>query len=187
MTKPTQAHVRKLLHYDPATGALTWKPRPREMFATLRAFAIWNKRFAGKPAFICETPGNTNKRYGNILIGTLNGKAYRAHRLIYFWMTGRWPIEIDHLDGNPLNNKWANLANTNRIGNQRNARRMLTRNGKPLMFKHAGIEPVGKRFGAYINVDGKRIRRGPFDTIEEAIEARQAMERKYGFSVRHGR
>ena len=33
-----------------------------------------------------------------------------VHRLIWFWVTGRWPDhQVDHADGNRTNNRWANL------------------------------------------------------------------------------
>ena len=48
-----------------------------------------------------------------------NGKKYMAHRLVWLWHYGVMPKEIDHIDGNPLNNRVENLEWTSRSGNAR--------------------------------------------------------------------
>ena len=54
-TEVTIDMLRKLVSYDPATGILTWKHRPVEMFrdgkqSAQHNTAIWNGKHAGKPA-----------------------------------------------------------------------------------------------------------------------------------------
>jgi hypothetical protein len=44
------AYLRECLDYDPATKALTWKHRPRQHFATTKAWATSNARCAGTSA-----------------------------------------------------------------------------------------------------------------------------------------
>ena len=47
---PSRDLVRQLLRYEPATGELTWLPRPQEMFKRHRQFLNWNARYPGNPA-----------------------------------------------------------------------------------------------------------------------------------------
>ncbi|EKF16891.1 HNH endonuclease, partial [Nitratireductor pacificus pht-3B] len=48
--RPTVETLRELLVYDPETGILTWKVRPRRHFKTDGAWKGWNARYAGKLA-----------------------------------------------------------------------------------------------------------------------------------------
>ena len=49
--------LRSLLDHDAETGRIFWKPRGRECFNGPRTFKAWNKRFAGKEAFVTEQGG----------------------------------------------------------------------------------------------------------------------------------
>lgn len=55
----------------------------------------------------------------------IGGKGYKCHRLIWFICKGEDPIgfEIDHIDGNPWNNKITNLRKVSRQINVRNAKK----------------------------------------------------------------
>ena len=99
----TQRIVRELLDYDPDTGVLTWRWRARKWFGSDRIWHSWNAKHAGKRAFTAiDTYGHAH--------GSLLGHLYRAHRIIWLWMTGRWPtLEIDHLNHRRDDNRWCNL------------------------------------------------------------------------------
>ena len=47
----------------------------------------------------------------------VNGKLYKAHRLIYLMHHGELPQFLDHIDGNPLNNQLSNLRPANKSQN----------------------------------------------------------------------
>jgi hypothetical protein len=85
----TQAIVKELLDYNPATGLLTWRRRHRHWFGSDHACNVWNARFAGKPAFTANNHG--------YLEGHILGEKHGAHRIIWLWMIGHWPDpEVDH-------------------------------------------------------------------------------------------
>ena len=177
----TQAVLQDLLDYNPATGALTWKPRPLEMFShcknPVQQFNAWNAKYAGKPAL---TAGHG---YG-YLHGGIYGKSYLAHRVIVCLMSGEWPpAETDHKNGVKYDNRWENIEPTTQSENMRNAK-MRTDNTSGI----TGIcwDEENKKYLAQItNKTGKRIKKH-FASKAEAIAQRQAWEIEFGYSERHG-
>ncbi len=84
-----------------------------------------------------------------------------AHQFIYYMVTGIIPIEIDHLDHNPSNNKFSNLENGTRSENQQNRKET----------KGYCWHKRDKKWRASIRIDGKVIYIGNFNTEEEARQA----------------
>lgn len=145
-------NLRKVLHYDPETGAFTWL-RVRSGVST-----------AGKAAGSVFTHPQTDHRY---LIISVFCQRYRAHRLAVFYMTGQWPSdEVDHKDGDGLNNRWDNLRVATRSQNHANSK--LARNN---VSGFKGVRQTRGRYRARIAVEKKRIELGTFDTAEEAHQA----------------
>ena len=108
----TAAALRAALHYNPDTGVFTWRPREPES-----VYGWWNGRYAGKPAGHLKPPGSGRARYRAI---HLYGRDYLAHRIAWLYMTGRWPSgDIDHVDGDGLNYRIANLREASRSENLR--------------------------------------------------------------------
>jgi len=106
-TLPSQETLRGLFHYEPETGALTWKRQAGDDRRTL----AFNNKCGGKQAgTIAKTKGD--KAYLAVAIRDpeLGNKIYLAQRLIWKWMTGEEPPEqVDHEDNDRLNNRWKNL------------------------------------------------------------------------------
>jgi hypothetical protein len=103
------------------------------------------------------------------------GRNYYEHRLAWLFMTGVWPKEIDHIDGDRANNAWNNLRVVNRSQNKQNMKRptALNRVGR------LGVSRVGKRFRAQIAVNGRKIGLGVFASAALAEEAYLAAKRVY--------
>lgn len=178
---PSPVELRQLLSYESETGALHWKERPASMFHAGKQTveqnqAIWNARFSGKPAL-----ASPDKR--GYLTGHLFGRPVKAHRVIWALVYGQWPAsEIDHIDGNPSNNRAENLRLVSHAINSRNLRRKKNNStGVCGVFQR----PSG-RWGAHMQVNGRNITIGTFDTIEEAAAARSEAQRDFGFHKNHG-
>lgn len=176
--------LRDLLSYDAESGKLFWLPRQESMFnpayhftAAQRA-AQWNSRFAGKEALTNQ--GARGQKLGKIIC-----RSYYAHRVAWAIHHGSWPNgEIDHINGDPSDNRIANLRDVTRSINMRN---------RPAFKKsktgHPGIA-WRDRFSAYqvrICVDNREIHLGYFKSLDEAIEVRKRAERIHNFHENHGR
>lgn len=92
---PSSDYLRALLDYDSKTGLLTWKPR------TGKWSSRWNKRHAGRLAGTLTSDG-----YVMIKIGHQN---IAAHRAIWAMLSGTWPSMVRHSNGDPADNRKANL------------------------------------------------------------------------------
>ncbi len=175
---PDVETLRKLLEYDPATGVLTWKPRPVEMFPNAAKAKRWNTRYANKPA------GNQRPPPKNYILVSVLAQNLMAHRIVWALHYGIPPAEqIDHINGNPADNRISNLRVVSNVENCRNQR--APRNNTS---GHVGVHFRKKdaRWYAYISARG-RISLGDFQTFEEAVAARKAAEIEHGFHANHGR
>lgn len=138
----------------------------------------------------CEETGNIyrkkNSRMGpklNFLqpAGFVMNSGYRAlkvcghrvmcHRAAFVLMNGRFPeFEIDHINGDKLDNRWVNLRECTKAQNAQNRAKLCTRRA---WSKHMGVSYSKKRSNwfASIDVNKKRIYLGSFETEEEAAKA----------------
>lgn len=173
----TQATVHELLLYDPFTGSLTWRARKRKWFNTNLTCKLWNARNAGQSA------GHLNKHRGHRYV-RIFGHSYLAHRIIWLWMTGRWPYpETDHRNRNKADNRWRNLREATRIENGRNL--SISRRNKTGAVGVSQL-PNG-RYQARIKVEHESINLGCFILKDDAIKARRAANRRHGYSRGHGK
>ena len=106
---------------------------------------------------------------GHLQINLNKGAVKLLHRVIWCYMTGEWPVsQIDHIDGNPKNNKWSNLRLATNTQNSRNS-------GKPKNntsgFKGVSWCKRDKVWRAQIDANKKVYRLGDFLTKEEAYKA----------------
>jgi hypothetical protein len=156
-TLPSQEFLRECFLYDPETGVLSWKVRPREHFTTNRAYGMWNTRYAGKPVCV--------EKSGYLYVGLVGARFY-AHRVIWKLMTGEEPPDdVDHSDRDRTNNRWSNLRKATRQQTAWNSNRTKNATGFRGVFKR------GRRYGAQARINNGNVRLGYFDTPEEASAA----------------
>lgn len=166
---PHAAYLKECISQDAETGFLYWRERPAAHFKSARDQKSWNSRYAGKRAF------NSPTRDGH-LQGRINMTVYGAHRVIWKLETGRDPGIIDHINGNPSDNRFSNLREVTPVENGRNRRKQDNRHPYPgVSQKKSG------RWLARIKLHGRDVSLGTHDTAEEAIKARKERERHHGF------
>lgn len=161
---PPQTYLRECFDYNPDTGSLTWRARPREHFATDSAWKQWNSMRPGT-----SPPYLTHGYLGvNFSSGSHKGQ-YRQHRIIWVWVTGENPHDdIDHIDRDRTNNRWSNLRIASRAQNNHNGK-LYRRNSSG----YRGVAPIANstRFTAQITMQRKKLHLGCFATPEEAHAA----------------
>jgi hypothetical protein len=170
---PSQAYLRARLDYSPETGLFVWKP----IEAHTMWDRTWNTRFAGKVAGWMDARG-----YVYI---TINKVDYLAHRLAWAYAHGslQTNVEIDHIDRNKSNNRLANLRISNPQQNIKNAS-LRSDNSSGVCGVYWAL--ARKKWVAQIGINNKYFNLGGFEKKEDAIAARKAAERAYGYSDGHG-
>jgi hypothetical protein len=161
MKKPplTAEYVKSILNYNPATGRFVWKYRND-------VGSRWNSRFAG------EIAGSFDSN--NYLQIGINSSLYRAHRLAWLIVTGKWPqFEIDHEDGDVFNNKWSNLREATHQENLRN-QKMPSNNTSGV--KGVSWHKRDQKWQVQIKIDGTSTHLGYFDSFDEAVAVRKLAE-----------
>ena len=90
--------------------------------------------------------------------------------MAWLYMTGSWPAkDIDHKDGDGLNNSWCNLREATRLENSGNSRRRSDNTSGA-----KGVRLDRGKWIAQIVVAGKLRRLGTFNTLEAAAAAYEA-------------
>jgi hypothetical protein len=106
----------------------------------------------------------------------LRGRYYLEHRVAWYLKTGVWPRQVDHRDGNGLNNKWQNLRLATTSQNQANKK--LGRNNTS-GYKGVCWHKGGQRWAAMIEIGGRQKWLGTYETPELAHIAYVAAAKKH--------
>lgn len=163
-----RTYVDECFKYDPVSGCLTWRVRPEHHFETSRARSTWNTRYAGTAA------GNANARRVSV---NVSGRQYKLHRLAWLMSYGDWPCgQIDHMDGNPLNNA---LTNLRLATNQQNQFNRGVGRANASGFKGVCWDKPKNRWRAQLCYNGKSVFLGHHDTPEAAASAYAEGAKRY--------
>lgn len=179
---PSVETLRKLLRYDPEAGKLYWRERPIEMFEDYKfskshAFKNWNSRYLGKEALT----GVVRKHRR----GSVAGVEVYAHRVAWAMHHGEWPSgEIDHINGDGLDNRIENLRCVTRQENMKNT---CVRSNSTSRITGVSWCKRKRKWRAYISWQGRQVFLGYHSDIERAKAARKLADKKYGFHENHGR
>lgn len=169
--------LRKLLRYDPESGKLFWRGRPREMFKTDRAFKTWNTRYCGSEALTAVSAQGYR-------VGNINYVLHSAHRVIWALCKGQWPeYQIDHIDGNKTNNIISNLRDVTVAMNGKNSK---IKSNNTSGFNGVCWCKTKLKWKARVTVNKVPKSLGYFEDIEKAVSARKVAEAGLGFTDRHG-
>ena len=154
---PPAAYLRECFAYNPITGVLTWRKRPRRHFTIKRIWLTWTTRYA------MNTAGRLTQK-GHIGI-VLNGTTFFSHRIIWKLMTGREPlITIDHANGKPSDNRWRNLRAATIRQQSWNSRI-----NKDNTSGYRGVSKIGNRWMVRIRtLNNERIYLGCYPTAAAA-------------------
>lgn len=161
--------AQKVFRYNPETGSFK---------------RVLRKSWKGN-YYPCDFTPTSVTDYGYLQV-SFNSKPHLVHRIIYAMMTNSdipEGFDIDHVDGDRLNNKWNNLRLVTRSENLKNMGVKSTNTSG-----HHGVSKrrdTGK-YHAYINSDGKRTHLGNFTELDDAVAARKAAEKVHGFHKNHG-
>ena len=163
----TQDKVRMLFDYEPDSGMLTWRV---------------SKGTAKKGSDAGSVSGHAAKKYMNVMI---DRKTYAAHRIIWLYVFGVIPDgDIDHINGNSLDNRIVNLRDVDKQENCRNAR--LCKRNKTGICGVSIHKQTGK-FRVRISHGGKLLSLGLFNNLDDAAKARKDADIKYGYHENHGK
>lgn len=150
--RPFEAAIRERIRYDPASGVLT-------RISTGKAIS-----------------GVSQCGYIQVRIWP---KKFLAHRVAWFLHFGQWPSGmIDHINGNPIDNRIANLRIADSRTNNQNKRRAQKNNQSGLLGAKLRKRGGSKPYDAEINHHGIRTYLGSFATAQEAHEAYLVAKRR---------
>ena len=137
------ALARSIWRYDPETGHFFWLISPKY------------------DVMVGDRAGCFDGRYWRL---AYKQKSYKASRVAWLFQTENWPNDqIDHRDGNRLNDAFVNLREASNVQNCCNRSRKVrqSRYGKGVYFQ-------GGQFRVRVYFRGEITYLGPYDTNEKA-------------------
>lgn len=157
MSAHSPEHIVALMghHFTvlPEEGRLVWKTPPKH-----------HPRLAGKDAGRASV-SQSGKPYIQI---KLDGRVYRRSHLIFLWVHRRFPRPlVDHIDGNSVNDRAANLREATATQNAWNHKFRRKAAALPMGIRRL---PSG-RFQARIACNGRKISIGVLDSEQAAQTA----------------
>lgn len=148
--------LRELLDYDPDTG-------------------VFRNRIRRGNRGIAGAVTGTKRPTGYVIIG-IEGLDYYAHRLAWLYVHGEWPkADIDHIDGDPSNNRIHNLRDVSTTVNCQNHRGPKTGSQLGVL----GVHKHRRKYIAWICINKKKTYLGLYETPEMAHAVYLAYKRAF--------
>jgi hypothetical protein len=177
------AEIKRRLRLDPETGKLFWLPRPVSDFdggkyPAGRLHRTWTTRFSGQEALNSPIPSGH-------LAGSVSKVSVYAHQAVWVLHHGAWPVRhINHIDGDPANNRPPNL----RLATQSE----VTRNMPIHKDNTSGVSGVHfrrdtEKWQARVVRDGVVVQLGCYAEKDDAARAVQMGYARAGFHPNHGK
>lgn len=111
------------------------------------------------------------------------GRSFLLHRLVFLDRHGYLPEMVDHIDGDPANNRAENLRAATPAQNLQNAKRRVDNASG---VKNVSWHKSRQKWQVQLRVGGRQTHIGLFDTLAEASAvAEQARQDTYGDFARH--
>ena len=175
-TLPSQEYLNECFTYNPESGELAWKVRPRHHFESDTNMKKSHSRAAGQ-------------RTGNVCVQgyvrtKLDKRLWFVHRIIWKMVHGVDPEQIDHVNGVRDDNRLINLRNVSHHVNAKN--KAVGKNNK------SGVSGVYwreafSRYDVSIRSEGTSRWVGSYMTMLDAVSARLKAQKELGFHVNHNR
>ena len=129
---------------------------------------------------------NCNKRKAGDVLGSayekgyvkgrVNQRLYRVHRLVFLYFHGFMPPQVDHIDGDRMNNKIDNLREATSTQNNQNRKATSSSGVKGVVW-----HKQSKKWVASICINRKSVHLGSFLSIEDAaFAANKARQLEHG-------
>jgi len=152
----TQSVLKFWFHYDETTGVFTRTKDKGRGKKGQRAGTIHSKGYE---------------------VIRIDDKLYKSHRLAWLYVYGKWPDQIDHINGDRKDNRICNLRLTSSAENMQNRHKPNPRNTSG----HKGVgwyKPLCK-WRVKIMKDYKTIHLGYYKNLDDAIKAYAQGAAKY--------
>lgn len=165
--------IYECFEYEPETGII---------------YRIKNRNRWGLYKTARKKAGTLSHGYSRIVV-TVDGDNTQiaAHRMAWLFQTGKFPkrcFEIDHINGNRIDNRWSNLRLAKRGQNSMNTASPVNNTsgykGVIKIKRKLKYKPTHDNdWCARIKVEGKTKHLGVFKTFEDAYRVRREAEKKY--------
>lgn len=141
----TQERLKEVFKYDPESGIFT------------------RIKVTGKRTKVGQHPTSVSSSGYRVFM--VDGRHLYCHRAAFLYMNGKIPKVVDHINGNPLDNRWGNLREATPSGNAQNS--------KTPKSNKSGVRCVYwnkfyKKWHVQVTVNSKSIHLGYWDDLEAA-------------------
>lgn len=154
--KPDLSYLKTRLHVDVDAGRVYWIDATKH-----------HANLVGHEAGSARATTRGDKRYWYVKVDSV---ALKRSHIVFLFATGKWPdLQIDHINGDSLDDRSLNLREVTPTQNAWNHKRRRKKAATPM-----GVRQMASgRYQARIACDKKQIVIGTFDTPHQAAQAYQ--------------